>query len=110
MIQIHTVESIETAIMLGVLIPPDAPPKSRHRFWIGEYRVDAYLNAKGYRYIHWLHRPTGAWKHPRPDGAYQLFDRGNGWYAFYEDISRGSEFRPSAAPPGPGEGAVGEDV
>ena len=123
MIQIHTVESIETAIQLGVLIPHDAAPKSRHRFWIGEYRVDAYLNPDRKLFVHWLHRPTGEWRHPRPDGCNRAVipaPRTNQIaYFFYgcagEDNCKHGDcfsttFRPSTAPPGPGEGGVGKEV
>lgn len=71
MIQIHTVESIEAAIQLQCLIPEDAKPKSRHRFWIGDHRVDAYLNPAKVLFIHWLHRATGIWEHPRKGGMVQ---------------------------------------
>jgi hypothetical protein len=111
MIQTHTVESIEVAIQMGVLLPATAGPKSRHRFWIGKYRVDAYLNRDRRLFIHWLYRPTGEHRHPRPDGCVQAHI-GPEWWTWYRynDGRIARSFTPSAAPKGTEEGAIGADV
>jgi hypothetical protein len=73
MIQIHKVADLEAAIMLGVLIPKDAPKKSRHRFWISDRRLDVYLNNDRTLFLHWVKRekkggPVVECEHPHPLG------------------------------------------
>lgn len=73
MIQIHKVADLEVAISMGVLLPHDAPPKSRHRFWVADRRLDAYLNADKVLFLHWVRREVKGGKvvscgHPHADG------------------------------------------
>ncbi len=57
MIQYHKVSDLEVAISLGILIPKDAPNRSRHRFWVDDRRLDAFKSTRGDAlYLHWVVR------------------------------------------------------
>ena len=75
MIQLHTVGGLEVLIQLGALIPPDAAPKTRHRFWTKDHRLDAYLNRDKVLFLHWVKRlPNG--KVASTSHPYGGFNRG----------------------------------
>lgn len=100
MIQVHTIDGIEAAISLGVLLPPDCKVKSRHRFWIGQHRVDAYINRERTIFIHWLNRATLQHEHPRQGGMRRALLYANGSQFFeYEGEGWKKEFRPSLGQP-----------
>lgn len=104
MIQIHKVADLEVAIQLGTLIPSDAKPRSRHRFWVKDRRLDAFLSTDGrIIHLHWVERaqkagPVRQCQHPYPDG----FNSGQihlkvpaySWFTF-RDGSYGREFKMS---------------
>ena len=95
MIQYHKVADLEVAISLGVLIPADAPPRSRHRFWVSDIRLDAFKNRDGVIFLHWVQRTPGdkaakegvrACNHPQPDGFHHaIISPGSTSYYYYRN-------------------------
>jgi len=90
MIQIHKVEDLEVAIQMGVLIPSEAPPMSRHRFWIVDRRLDVFKNRDGVLFLHWVRREVKGGKvvscpHPHPKGfsAGRIYPNGGPQYWYY---------------------------